>query len=263
MAERTGLDNARAIIVEDDPFYVGYLPMPRAYRGFLRVVLPVTLWAVMFAGFAILWPQRAPGSGAWEAGQPITREGVLIAEPYPMLVTGEGSDQRVTLLTEMGKRGAGERASAFAGERVRIEGFRIHRDGREIVELVPGPKAITRMDGPVPGAAVDFGAMTEAAPREPVLLRGEILDSKCYLGAMRPGDGLSHRACAMLCIRGGIPAMLYSVRADGSRAYHLLLSAQGGPLDARFIERAGVPVIVRGRAARIGDLEVLLVDSVE
>jgi hypothetical protein len=258
MNDHTGVPVAR-----DDPFYVGYLPMPRAYRRFLRVVLPLVLWAVMFAGFAILWPQRAPGSGAWETGEPITRVGVLIAEPYPMLVTGEGRDQRVTLLTEMGKRGARERALAFAGERVRIEGFRIHRDGREIVELVPGPDAITQTDGPAPGEAIDFGAMTEAAAREQVLLRGEILDSKCYLGAMRPGDGLAHRACAMLCIRGGIPAMLYSVRADGSRAYHLLLSAQGGPIDARFIERAGVPVVVRGRAARIGDLDVMFVDAVE
>lgn len=251
-------DHPGVPVARDDPFYVGYLPMPHAHRRFLRVMLPLVLWAVMFAGFAIVWPQRAPGSGAWETGEPMTREGVLIAQPYPMLVTGEGHEARVTLLTEMGKRGARERAAAFGGQRVRIEGFRIHRDGREIVELVPGDQAITRIgDGTGGDAKLEPGLGAQTT------LRGEILDSKCYLGAMRPGDGLTHRACAMLCIRGGIPAMLYSARPDGSRAYHLLLSADGGPIDESIIERAGVPVVVRGRAARIGDLDLLFVDAVE
>ena len=38
-----------------------------------------------------------------------------------------------------------------------------------------------------------------------VTLKGEIIDPKCYLGAMKPGGGKTHKACAMRCIAGGIP----------------------------------------------------------
>lgn len=240
---------------DDDPFYVGYLALPRAHRRWLRVAVPLILWAMVFAGLGMLWAQRAPGGGTWETGRPITREGVLVASPYPLLLEDAG---RVTMLTEMGKRGTRERAEAFAGARVRVEGYRIERDGREIIELAPGGDAVVRVEE---GGSLSAGIALDGA--RPITLRGEILDAKCYLGAMRPGDGLAHRACAMLCIRGGIPAMLYSARADGTPAYHLLLDAAGMPVDENVIARAGVPVVVHGRETRVGDLSVLLIDRVE
>ena len=249
-------DPARASTSQkDDPFYVGYLALPGLHRRWLRVAVPLILWMMVFAGFGMLWVQRAPGGGTWETGQPITRDGVLIASPYAMLIEDGG---RVTMLTEMGKRGARESASAFAGGRVRVEGYRIERDGREIIELSPDDDAVVRV-----GDRNARGAGIAAGDARAITIRGEILDAKCYLGAMRPGDGLGHRACAMLCIRGGIPAMLYSARADGTRAYHLLLDASGGRVDEQLIVRAGVPVVVHGRETRIGDLDVLLIDRVE
>lgn len=241
---------------DDDAFYVGYLALPRGHARFLRVVVPLGLWMMVFMGFALVWPQRSPGSGAWETGMPLTREGVLLAEPYPMLIEAGG---RVTLLTEMGKRGAQERVHAFAGRQVRIEGYRIHRDGREIMELVPGEGAITLVGGRE-AERDGFAARLEGAG-EVVTLRGEILDSKCYLGAMRPGDGAGHRACAMLCIRGGIAPMLYSVDADGGARYDVVVDAKGGRIDESVIALVGMPVSVRGRAMRVGDLGVMFVEA--
>ena len=70
-------------------------------------------------------------------------------------------------------------------------------------------------------------------------LRGEIVDSKCYLGAMKPGDQKTHKACATLCIRGGIPPVLVErlpgggTRCTPSRgalaACHSALSKKGSP----------------------------------
>jgi hypothetical protein len=52
----------------------------------------------------------------------------------------------------------------------------------------------------------DLGAFT---------LVGEIVDSKCYLGIMNPGETNPHRECAALCIGGGIPPLIIAHDADG------------------------------------------------
>lgn len=271
---------------DDDPFYVGYLPLPGTHRRFLRVLIPALLWSFVAVGFAIVWPQRSPGTGVWETGRPIERTGLLIASPYPMLISfADSSDApghsesiapdaalagaRVTLLTEMGKRGAGERAAGSDGLLVTIRGFRLHRDGREILELVPDADAITPMSEQRHAAALASAArrlltpVTDASSTT-TTRRGEILDSKCYLGAMKPGDGKQHKACAMLCIRGGIAPMLYttdwrSSDRPGIPGYALVLSNAGGPLDEAMIALVGEQIEITGTSGRIGDLDILFV----
>lgn len=256
-----------------DPFYVGYRAVPRRDRLFLRFLVPGLLWLMVFVGFAIVWPRRSPGSGVWETGEAVERMGLLLAEPYPMLLmsptrdaSSVGSDgtpaARAVLLTEMGKLGAGARAAPFHGEAVRVRGFRLHRDGREILELVPDPDAIE-----LDPALTDRVSLAEASgqlsmpPDGPLtVLDGEVLDSKCYLGAMKPGDGKGHKACAMLCIRGGIPPMLFARSPDGRPDFWLILNHLGMPINDEMIALAGEPVTARGRQGRIADLKVLFVE---
>jgi hypothetical protein len=38
-----------------------------------------------------------------------------------------------------------------------------------------------------------------------VKLTGEIVDSKCFLRVIAPGSGKTHKECASLRLRGGIP----------------------------------------------------------
>jgi hypothetical protein len=275
-------------VLDDDPFYVGYLPLPGTHRRFLRVVIPTLLWSLVAIGFAIVWPQRSPGAGVWGTGQPIERTGLLIASPYPMLISFERpsdatapsaaptpeaalASAKVTLLTEMGKRGAGERAAGSDGMFVTIRGFRLHRDGREILELVPDSDAIapwTDQSGASALAAGARGLLTPSRLGTPgsITRRGEILDSKCYLGAMKPGDGKQHKACAMLCIRGGIAPLLYPTEAPSPagtsmRRYALVLSNSGGPLDEDTLALVGEQIDLLGIPGRIGDLDILFVES--
>lgn len=251
---------------DDDPFYVGYLPLPSAHRRLLRWAVPAMLWSLVFIGFAVVWPQRSPGAGVWESGQPIERSGLLIASPYPILVSGTDVDSAsVTILTEMGKRGARERASEHDGTLVTVRGYRLHRDGREILELVPDADAIKADADQSRAPALAAAARSRLTPPPPpspastelVTLTGEILDSKCYLGAMKPGDGKAHKACAMLCIRGGIAPMLFAVDASGRRWYWLVLSSDGLELDEGALSLVGERVEVSGYSGRIGDLDVL------
>ena len=96
-----------------------------------------------------------------------------------------------------------------------------------------------------------------------VTLRGEIVDSKCYAGRMRPGVGHGHRACAQLCILGGIPPVLVTVGADGHETHYVLASTQGERVNEAVAPFAAEPVEVRGRLERRGDLQVLHIDPTE
>jgi hypothetical protein len=90
-------------------------------------------------------------------------------------------------------------------------------------------------------------------------LRGEIVDFKCFLGAMKPGDGKGHKACATLCIRGGIPPMLVTSDEVGNRTYYLLRDAGGGPCGEEILPVVGELVDVEGALSRVADLMVLSV----
>ena len=49
-------------------------------------------------------------------------------------------------------------------------------------------------------------------PLGAVTLTGEIVDSKCFLGVMNPGNLKPHKACAIRCISGGIASHKLSTR---------------------------------------------------
>ena len=232
-----------------DDFYVGYLPIPPRTRRFALALLPLLVAslgvAILGAGLA----QRDPGDGVWETGDPRTWEGTLVADPYPRLVRDDGT----IFLVDFGKKGAQRRAEPWLGRRVRVSGWLLRRDGRRIVELEPN------------GAVQAFGDLgpptrtPASTPLGDVELVGEIMDSKCYLGAMKPGDGKGHKACATLCIAGGIPPALVVRDASGAASYYVVIADDGGRADDVILEYVGEPVRVRGTLERRGDTRFLRV----
>ncbi len=91
----------------------------------------------------------------------------------------------------------------------------------------------------------------------PVELVGELVDSKCYLGVMRPATGKVHRACAVRCLKGGVPPGLL-VRETGGRDTMLVLS--GAAIDPEW---AGRLITARGSLVLDEGLPVLRAESVE
>lgn len=104
--------------------------------------------------------------------------------------------------------------------------------------------------GPESAANPAPGATTIVTRVRGHTLLGEIVDTKCYLGAMKPGRGKAHRDCASLCIRGGIPAALLVRTEGGERRLVHLLNRQGQPLGRELLEWVGEPVEVWGTLRR-------------
>jgi hypothetical protein len=80
---------------------------------------------------------------------------------------------------------------------------------------------------------------------------------------MKPGEGITHKQCATLCIRGGIPPMFVTQRSDGTRSYILLASPTNGPLDPDAYPFIGDDVELSGELSDWGDLELLRVDAAD
>jgi hypothetical protein len=91
----------------------------------------------------------------------------------------------------------------------------------------------------------------------PVRLRGEIVDSKCYLGVMNPGNGKVHRDCAARCISGGEPPALIARDAAGKAMVILLAGSDGRALNNELLSFVAEPVETQGQLVRSGSNLIL------
>lgn len=239
-------------------FYVGYFPVPPGLKRSLRIIVPLVLWAMVVVGFVASRSQPNPGDGVWDSGAPRQVRGIIIAMPYPMLFTADRGDGHagIVLLVEGGKHGSAQRLSPHHGQHATVSGWPIHRGGRFLLELEPGDSALRDV-------AVASDREPRATPLGRVTLRGEIVDSKCYLGAMKPGFGKTHKECATLCISGGIPPMLMTMNARGERTYYLLANTAGGPIDPALFPLIADPVEATGDLSTLGGLMILQVAATD
>lgn len=250
---------------KDDDFYVGYLPTaPRSVAMFVTASVLCILAISFGVGFLMASLQAPFDPGSFEFGKPQKVEGALYEHPYPVLVrphlSGEDSPAPpVLLLTGAGKHGAAfEPSEGPEGRAVRVDGSLVLCEDRMLLSLENrnGNLVVARSTGDEPG-----GRRTMERLRS-VSLTGEIVDSKCYLGVMKPGRGKTHRGCAARCLSGGIPPLLLIETDAGERASYLLLDERGEPLPRELLlEWVGQPVAIDGTLARQDDALLLLADE--
>lgn len=200
-----------------DPFFIGWKPVPPAYR---RLLIPVALGlpAVLVVIAVLLGRgQQGPPGGAWDTTNRVVLTGIVYAEPYAMLRVA-ADPPRTVLLVSDGKAGAAELIRRYDGRPVRVTGTVLRSDGIRLLELEGEPEA------------VELSTAEQARLRRPdprpgpqAVLTGEVVDSKCYLGAMRPGRGKGHRGCAALCLRGGVPPLFVVAGPYGEPMEYLMV----------------------------------------
>ena len=238
---------------DNDEFFIGWQgEAPEKTGNYLRILAMAALAVTI--GFAIAIPalqQTVDKDAVWES-ELKEFTGVLVKEPAPILVGDEGA---VWFLVNPFKFGfEKEIAEKLHLKRVALKGTLITNDGQVMIEVVPdsveerGEPAAT---GNPLGPGTDLGE---------VALRGEIVDSKCYLGVMNPGNLKPHRACAINCISGGIPPVLLVRDEVGNASYFLLVDTDGEAVNERVLHLVAEPVEVTGRLKQAGSLNVLYAD---
>ncbi len=234
---------------KQNEFFVGYFPMPQHLGQFYKVL--VALLLCIGAGFAF-WvssSQESAGKGQWNVAETSSFSGFLTVNPYPVLHTSGQNPRSIMLLTQ-GKHSAAAFTEALDGKHVKVTGFSIERGGWMSMEL--------RNSDDIAETIAPEGASAPAIePLETVTLSGEVVDSKCFMGVMKPGGGKVHRACAALCVAGGIPPMLVVKQTDGNRYGYMLVDQQGNSAAEEVAETIAMPVSITGQLERRGDLTYL------
>lgn len=223
-------------------------------EGFAKVVRPfVALLFVLGIIFAIIFSvgQKPFAKSFFEFGNVKEFEGTIQAKPIPFLLVekaeknnGLPTFERIPLVAE-GKHGADEVVKDFDGQSVKLMGTRIYRDNLQMIEVVAGSVERVSGDADSPEEKMtSFGSQ---------VLSGEIVDSKCYLGVMNPGNHKTHRSCAVACLRGGIPPMFLVKDKDGNKSELWLLSERGEPVNQEILDYVAEPVEMVGEVKRKGD----------
>lgn len=241
--------------MRERPFFVGYLPAPKGLRGFLALVGLALLAGFAGAALAVAASQGDPGPGGVLGREDVT--GVIVPDGYPLLYVTEGSERlpegAVVFMSALNKTGVAERAAPFAGRPVEVSGLYTRRGDLAMLQLLGGADGIAAAGGEAP-------PLPEREDLGRWRLTGEICDGKCYPGAMRPGRGISHKACADLCVAGGVPPVFVLAEPFEGEEYLLVTDPEGGPVGRAALNLAAAWISVEGRVERIGDMLIFRLD---
>ena len=239
----------------DHPFYVGYVA--RSAQAVARFIRPrLALLLASMAALAVLAAAAgAPlGNGQFEYGTIRRFDGRIIESPYPLLAVRRTGDARSAwsyyLLAGPGKHGAGADVAGLDGRMVRLTGTAAHRDGDTLIEVAARPEILPADPQPL-DSLVALGRVT---------LTGEIVDGKCHLGVMVPGEGPTHRGCAERCISGGAPALFVAHDSAGTAFRLLLVDSRFEPVGRRVLDVVASPLLISGEAFRRGERYYLAAD---
>lgn len=240
--------------MDKNDFFIGWSPdTPKPdRRAFMIGGLGLGISGLAGGGILAAY-QMSPGPGTWNQGDIREFTGIAAADPYAMLRTSDLANAPTTaLLGCLGKCGVAARIASYAGKQVIVRGSLIQRGRHAMIAVIDGPDWIEPIDAPVP----DNLAFPDAEPLGDITLSGEILDTKCWFGAMRPSEGKVHKACASLCIRSGLPPAFFA-RDESGRSALMIMSDGDAKYGDDILPLVAEPVRLRASLSRRGDLLML------
>ena len=243
-----------------DEFYQGFSPtIPPKIRGFLWVLVP--LIAVIVVVLSLILPKihNQYSTGCYTDFREY--EGLLMAKPVPHLMIPRPGTTNVDnaysryVLAGTRKTSVSPKVLEFAGEWVKIRALPVFRDGMTLL-AVSSRKEPEIIEPPTNQSLT----VPEGKTLGQFTLLGEIVDTKCNLGVMKPGQLKVHRDCAIRCISGGVPPSLRVVDASGNIEYFLLVDSDSQAVNSSILDIVADPVAVTGEVVQYGDLFVLKAD---
>jgi hypothetical protein len=239
-----------------DDFFIGWAGVRDAgHKKFLAACTVILV--ALSAGLGLLLSARiddpsaslfdlAPGLAAptLEIAEYKRIEGIFQRLPYPMLhAKGDGY-----LLSGDGKRGIDVGDEIADGQVLAVEGVLVRR----------GTVAMLIVDKPA--EAIGVGEVAEPVSLGRFRIIGEICDGKCYPGAMSPGSGLSHRACAILCFNGDVPLIFVSAAPVFGQSFLVLAGPDGKAPPSAIKSFVGLRAALEGEVERRGNVLVFKIN---
>ena len=251
-----------------DDFYIGYLSKaPKSYSGFTKRIIILLFIIIPALAISIVWYQRVFSTAIFEFGNHTKLTGKVSKDPVPMIKIADGKDNfgnkvyKTVLLVGYGKNGAKGILEeiemggvSFQNEIVTLSGTLLYGDGKTLLELAKGSSFVKAADDSdnITFSREVFGH---------TVLKGEIIDPKCYFGVMKPGEGKPHRSCAIRCISGGIPPVLAVKNEKGDSNYFLILRMEGGAINQLVLDYVAEPVELEGELEKLDDWMMIRINT--
>lgn len=257
---------------QEKEFYIGYYPnAPKGIAKTIKIVVGILAVIALITAFIITRSEKQMPTSQFEYGTLTELEGIVYSQPVPMLRVMTGTDAngqavyKSILLVNFLKHGAAPLLAAYkrrgmteAQSIVKLRGTLIYHDGVTLMELTEEENALVNIKETTTSvAALQRDNLGEAE------LKGEIVDSKCYFGVMKPGEGKPHRDCAIRCISGGIPPVLVIKNEKGEARYMLLVGQNGEPINQQVLTFVGLPIRLKGQLEKMADWYVLKVNPMD
>lgn len=229
------------------------------------------LAAILAATLALF--QNPFSEGKYEKGKERKITGFLRLDPVPHLRTYAYKNSyeepvfQSFLLTGKKKLGAKKTIQNIIQKNnltpsdslyVTLKGQLIYNDGKGLLELVQGEKSFVQEEQIPDSLRTDSVVQSLNPYHLETVLQGEIIDPKCYFGAMKPSSGKIHKSCAIRCISGGIPPVL-KVKNKESNSYYILYGLDKKPVNQRILDYVAEPVEVQGRFERMDNWFILYI----
>ncbi len=242
-------------------FYIGYLP--KAPKNVVRFAIILVVLLFLLGGataYFLSFSHRSINNGVYEYGELTEITGKLHLDPIPYIRIKEGAIGKNILLIDFGKFGARASVSkikeAVGGNLnnvdVTIRGTLVYHDGFTLMELTESENALVSFQ---PSQSEMF-----IRPLINKTLKGEIVDSKCYFGSMKPGQSKPHRSCATLCIAGGIPAVLVVPTPQNTAEYYILKGEDGRDINSEILDKVAQSVTITGKSSKLNEWNILYLE---
>lgn len=240
-----------------DDFYIGYLPKaPDNLKGWLlKTVLGIFLFGLTVL-MIFLFNYEKSSNSTFEYGIYKELTGRIYKGPIPVIKVSTQNSSKNIVLVNYGKKGVlgilNQLEESLMGGlenyEITLKGSLIYYDGITVFELSESDKSVIDIK-PATANSIrsreDLGKLT---------LTGELVDSKCFFGVMKPAFGKIHRSCAIRCIAGGIPIAV----SDNEGGYYFV----AGNEIMKYIDLIGKDVKIEAQAYRLDNIKYLNIQDI-
>jgi hypothetical protein len=236
----------------DEDFFIGWAPTSKGNRRFL-LAGGIGLIASGMGLISLLGNAHEPvGLGQWDQGQTVNLTGIMVNNPWPhLLMLNHDLGVKSVYLVGSGKLRLEKNRLFSDGILVKATGSLIKRGHYAMMAITDINSNLKKVNSKYPltqNVEIDEGS---------VLLSGEILDAKCWFGAMRPSSGKVHKACASLCVRGGLPVAFCSSGCGDESELLTLVRPDGTAHSYELLPYVADPVVIEGRIVRVNGMKQL------
>lgn len=258
-------------------FYIGWLEakIPTKHWKNIKLFIYLIIVFIPFIAIIFAFSQIGFNNAKFEYGTNIELKGILLKKPVPAIrifhdknIFNEQVYQTIPLVS-YGKFGALSVLEKFENKSKKqlnqllatIEGTLIYKDGKTLFELSKQENSLISLAEKPENYSNEF-VYSKIENYGKISLNGEIVDPKCYFGVMKPGEGKVHKACAILCISGGIPPVFVVENKKQEKNYYLLIDESGNPINNRILDYIAIPINIEGHLSKMDDWFILNVHKI-